>query len=326
MPADPNTQAVNTVLDTITIVTRESRLAMWQAHHIRDRLLELYPNMTVHILGTTTRGDQILDQSLSKIGGKGLFVKELEVALMDNSADIAVHSLKDVPMNLPEGFALACVTARENAQDAFISNRYQSLEELPERAIVGTSSLRRSAQLQARFPHLQIAALRGNLDTRFRKLDEGQFDAIILAAAGVMRLGLSERIRSLIPLGQALPAAGQGALGIEIAAHRADLLPILQPLMCPATFACTAAERAVSRALGGSCQTPLAAHAVVDNGELWLRASIALPDGSRVLHAQARGALPDAETIGNAVVADLNAQGAQDILAALANWVAPEPK
>ena len=326
MPADPNTQAVNTVLDTITIVTRESRLAMWQAHHIRDRLLELYPNMTVHILGTTTRGDQILDQSLSKIGGKGLFVKELEVALMDNSADIAVHSLKDVPMNLPEGFALACVTARENAQDAFISNRYQSLEELPEGAIVGTSSLRRSAQLQARFPHLQIAALRGNLDTRFRKLDEGQFDAIILAAAGVMRLGLSERIRSLIPLEQALPAAGQGALGIEIAAHRTDLLPILQLLMCPATFACTAAERAVSRALGGSCQTPLAAHAVVVDGELWLRASIALPDGSRVLHAQARGALQDAELIGNAVVADLNTQGAQDILAALDNWVAPEPK
>ena len=172
---------------------------------------------------------------------------------------------------------------------------------------------------------MKIAALRGNLDTRFRKLDEGQFDAIILAAAGVIRLGLKERVRSFIPLEHALPAAGQGALGIEIAAHRSDLLAVLQPLMCAETFACTAAERAVSRALGGSCQTPLAAHAIVDNGELWLRASIALPDGSRVLHAQARGALNDAEPIGNAVVADLNRQGAQDILAALAHWVAPEP-
>ena len=228
-------------------------------------------------------------------------------------------------MNLPDGFALACVTARENAQDAFISNQYASLEDLPAGAVVGTSSLRRSAQLQARFPHLKIAALRGNLDTRFRKLDEGQFDAIILAAAGVIRLGLKERVRSFIPLEHALPAAGQGALGIEIAAHRSDLLAVLQPLMCTETFACTAAERAVSRALGGSCQTPLAAHAIVDNGELWLRASIALPDGSRVLHAQARGALNDAEQIGNAVVADLNRQGAQDILAALTHWVAPEP-
>lgn len=314
-----------TTPDTLTIVTRESRLAMWQAHHIRDRLTELYPNMTVKILGTTTRGDQILDQSLSKIGGKGLFVKELEVALHDGSADIAVHSLKDVPMNLPEGFTLACITARENAQDAFISNTYSSLEELPAGAVVGTSSLRRSAQLQARFPHLKIAALRGNLDTRFRKLDEGQFDAMILAAAGVIRLGLKERVRSFIPLEHALPAAGQGALGIEIAAHRTDLLAVLQPLLCADTFACTCAERTVSRALGGSCQTPLAAHAVVDNGELWLRASIALPDGSRVLHAQARGVLTAAEAVGNAVVADLNQQGAQEILAALADWVAPEP-
>ena len=320
-----NTTHTANIPKQITIVTRESRLAMWQAHHIQARLQQLYPNTTVRILGTTTRGDQILDQNLSKIGGKGLFVKELEVALHNGDADIAVHSLKDVPMNLPDGFALACVTARENAQDAFISNQYASLEQLPAGAVVGTSSLRRAAQLQARFPHLKIAALRGNLDTRFRKLDEGQFDAIILAAAGVIRLGLKERVRSFIPLEHALPAAGQGALGIEIAAHRSDLLALLQPLMCTETFACTAAERAVSRALGGSCQTPLAAHAIMDNGELWLRASIALPDGSRVLHAQARGALNEAEAIGNAVVADLNSQGAQDILAALANWVAPEP-
>ena len=309
----------------LTIVTRESRLAMWQAHHIRDRLTQLYPDMTVNILGTTTRGDQILDKSLSKIGGKGLFVKELEVALFEGAADIAVHSLKDVPMTLPDGFSLACITARENAHDAFISNRYATLDELPEGAVVGTSSLRRSAQLQQRFPHLKIAALRGNLDTRFRKLDEGQFDAIILAAAGVIRLGLKERIRSFIPLEQALPAAGQGALGIEIAAHRTDLLPILQPLSCAETTACTTAERAVSRALGGSCQTPLAAHAIMDNGQVWLRASIALPDGSEVLHAQARGALDEAEAIGHTVVTDLNQQGAGKILAALSDWVAPDP-
>ena len=310
---------------SLTIVTRESRLALWQAHHIRDRLIELYPQMQVNILGTTTRGDEILDQSLSKIGGKGLFVKELEVALLDGSADIAVHSLKDVPMNLPEGFTLACVTERERAQDAFISNTYDSLEDLPAGARVGTSSLRRSAQIQARFPHLNIVALRGNLDTRFRKLDEGQFDAMILAAAGVIRLGLGERVRSFIPLEYALPAAGQGALGIEIAAQRTDLLALLQPLLCADTFACTAAERAVSRALGGSCQTPLAAHAVIEDAQIWLRASIAMPDGSRVLHAQARGARTDAESIGAQVVADLNAQGAQEILTALATWVAPEP-
>ena len=320
-PSSPTSSTPN----TLTIVTRESRLAMWQAHHIRDRLSALYPQMQVNILGTTTRGDEILDQSLSKIGGKGLFVKELEVALHDGSADIAVHSLKDVPMNLPEGFTLACVTERERAQDAFISNTYDSLEDLPQGAVVGTSSLRRSAQIQARFPHIKIVALRGNLDTRFRKLNEGQFDAMILAAAGVIRLGLGERVRSLIPLEYALPAAGQGALGIEIAAHRTDLLPILQPLLCADTFACTAAERAVSRALGGSCQTPLAAHAIIDHDEIWLRASIALPDGSRVLHAQARGARDHAEDIGAQVVADLNAQGAQEILSALATWVAPEP-
>ncbi len=298
---------------------------MWQAHHIRDRLSALYPNMQVRIMGTTTRGDEILDQSLSKIGGKGLFVKELEVALLNGSADIAVHSLKDVPMNLPEGFSLACVTARERAQDAFISNTYNSLEDLPAGAVVGTSSLRRSAQIQARFPHLNIVALRGNLDTRFRKLDEGQFDAMILAAAGVIRLGLGERVRSFISLEHALPAAGQGALGIEIAAHRTDLVALLEPLMCADTLACTAAERAVSRALGGSCQTPLAAHAIIDNDEVWLRASIALPDGSRVLHAQARGPRANAELIGATVVTELNEQGAQDILNALNDWIAPEP-
>lgn len=302
---------------SLTIVTRESRLALWQAHHIRDRLNTLYPSMTVNILGTTTRGDQILDQSLAKIGGKGLFVKELEVALANGTADIAVHSLKDVPMVLPDGFALACVTAREQAQDAFISNTHQALDELPHGAKVGTSSLRRQAQIQARFPHLQIVPLRGNLDTRFRKLDEGQFDAMILAAAGVIRLGLTDRVRSFIPLEYALPAAGQGALGIEIAAHRNDLIELLQPLSDVDTTACVCAERAVSRAFGGSCQTPLAAHAVIENHQLWLRAGISLTDGSRALSAEGRADKDQAESLGAQVVANLNAQGAQEIMAIL---------
>lgn len=276
-------------------------------------------------MGTTTRGDQILDQSLSKIGGKGLFVKELEMALHNGTADIAVHSLKDVPMTLPDGFTLACITERECAQDAFISNHAHRLADLPHGAKVGTSSLRRAAQIQSRYPHITIVALRGNLDTRFRKLDEGQFDAMILAAAGVMRLGMGDRIRSLIDLEDALPAAGQGALGIEIAAHRTDLIELLKPLTCPNTWACTLAERAVSRALGGSCQTPLAAHAVMNEHGLNLRASIALPDGSQVLYAQAQGAPKDAEAIGADVVAQLNAQGAQTLLQALVGWETPGP-
>lgn len=301
----------------ITIATRESRLALWQAHFVKSELERLYPHLTVELLGMTTRGDQILDQSLSKIGGKGLFVKELEAALLDGRADLAVHSLKDVPMVLPDGFTLACVMAREDARDAFISNVYTSLAELPAGAVVGTSSLRRAAQLQARFPHLKIESLRGNLDTRLRKLDDGQYDAILLAAAGVKRLGMGERIKALLSLQDALPAAGQGALGIEIASERADVAALLAPLHDVATATCTAAERAVSRALGGSCQTPLAAHAVIEDGQVFLRASLALPDGSRVLNAQARGSVTQPEQLASGVVNDLYIQGAQTILDAL---------
>ena len=301
----------------ITIATRESRLALWQAHFVKAELERLYPDLTVELLGMTTRGDQILDQSLSKIGGKGLFVKELEAALQDGRADLAVHSLKDVPMTLPDGFTLACVMAREDASDAVISNTYASLVDLPAGAVVGTSSLRRAAQLQARFPHLKIESLRGNLDTRLRKLDEGQYDAILLAAAGVKRLGMGERIKALLSLDEALPAAGQGALGIEIASHRDDVAALLAPLHDVETATCTAAERAVSRALGGSCQTPLAAHAVIEGGQLFLRASLALPDGSLVLHAQARSATAQFESLANGVVNDLYTQGAQSILDAL---------
>lgn len=302
---------------TLTIATRESRLALWQANFVKAELERHHPNLTVVLLGMTTRGDQILDQSLSKIGGKGLFVKELEAALADGRADLAVHSLKDVPMTLPDGFTLACVMAREDARDAFISNQFNSLDDLLEGAVVGTSSLRRAAQIAHRFPHLQITSLRGNLDTRLRKLDDGQYAAIILAAAGVKRLGLGNRIKALIDLDDALPAAGQGALGIEIASHRADVARLLAPLQDAATTACTFAERAVSRALGGSCQTPLAAHAIIDDGQLFLRASLAMPDGSRMLHANARGDMQQPEALAAQVLEHLWAQGAQTILDAL---------
>ena len=260
----------------ITIATRESRLALWQAEHVKT-LLEQRGH-TVNLLGMTTSGDQILDRSLSKVGGKGLFVKELELALDDGSADIAVHSLKDVPMDLPAGFVLACVMAREDPRDAFVSNHYANLAALPPGATVGTSSLRRVVLLKALRPDLNIAPLRGNLDTRLRKMDEGQFDAIILAAAGLKRLGLAQRIRAVFAPTEMLPAAGQGALGIEIKADRLDLLSALAPLAHQPTWLAVAAERAVSRAMGGSCSMPLAAHAVWQGLQLRLNAAWGEPD------------------------------------------------
>src|SRR3954470_8756711 len=242
----------------LVIATRESRLALWQAEHVK-RLLEARGH-GVSLLGMTTRGDQILDRSLSKVGGKGLFVKELEVALEEGRADLAVHSLKDVPMDLPEGFVLACVMEREDPRDAFVSNRHANLAELPQGAVVGTSSLRRVVLLRALRPDLKIEPLRGNLDTRLRKLDEGGYDAIVLASAGLKRLGLGERIRQVFEPEQMLPAAGQGALGIEVRSDRQDLLELLAPLAHHATWLAVSAERAVSRAMGGSCSMPLAAH------------------------------------------------------------------
>ncbi len=247
------------------IATRESRLALWQAEHVQALLAQ--SGHTVQLLGMTTRGDQILDRSLSKVGGKGLFVKELETALEEGRADLAVHSLKDVPMDLPEGFSLACVMAREDPRDAFVSNQYISLADLPQGAVVGTSSLRRTVLLRALRPDLKIEPLRGNLDTRLRKLDEGQYAAIVLAAAGLKRLGLASRIASVFETEVMLPAAGQGALGIEIRSDRQDLVAALAPLADQATWLAVAAERAVSRAMGGSCSMPLAAHAVWKNGE-----------------------------------------------------------
>src|SRR5574344_2803246 len=271
--------SMDTVLKTseLIIATRESRLALWQAHHVQALLRA--QGLQGELLGMTTKGDQILDRTLSKVGGKGLFVKELEVALEEGRAHIAVHSLKDVPMDMPEGFALACVMEREDPRDAFVSPRYASLAELPQGAVVGTSSLRRQVLLQALRPDLRIEPLRGNLDTRLRKLDEGQYAAIVLAAAGLKRLGLHERIRTVLSPEDTLPAAGQGALGIEIRSARSDLHAALAPLADARTWLCVAAERAVSRAMGGSCSVPLAAYATLEGDTLFIRAAWGDPDG-----------------------------------------------
>ena len=305
---------------SLVIASRESALAMWQAQHIQAQLQQLYPQCDVSILGMTTQGDQILDKTLSKIGGKGLFVKELEAALQDGRADLAVHSIKDVPMVLPEGFALVAISERANPFDAFVSNHYARLEDLPKGAIVGTSSLRREAQLRARFPHLTIQPLRGNVQTRLAKLDNGDYDAIILAAAGLERLELHNRIRHVLSPADSLPAAGQGALGIEIAAHRTDLIATLLPLNHAKTAACVTAERALARALGGSCQVPLAAYCTADDaGLLTLHGLVAHPDGSVVLNANAQAPAQYADALGRAVAKKLADDGAMDIIQAVLN-------
>lgn len=301
----------------LIIASRESALAMWQARHIQACLQALYPDTTVEILGMTTTGDQILDSPLARIGGKGLFVKELEQALADGRADLAVHSMKDVPMNLPEGFALAATGEREDPRDAFISVRYTRLEDLPEGSVVGTSSLRRQSQLQARFPHLKIESLRGNLQTRLRKLDEGQYAAIILAAAGLKRLGMEERITQLIAPENSIPAVGQGALGIEIRADRDDMRELLNPLNHPDTAACVEAERAMSRALAGSCTVPLGAYAHIENGALRMTGFVASVDGREMVRDSVEGAPQDADALGRALAQKLITRGADRILAAL---------
>ena len=301
----------------LVIASRESMLAMWQAEHIKGRLQALYPDCEVEILGMTTRGDQILDRTLSKIGGKGLFIKELEQALQDGRADLAVHSIKDVPMELPEGFALAAIGERASPFDAFVSNQYARLEEMPEGAIVGTSSLRREAQLRAKFPHLTIQPLRGNVQTRLSKLDNGDYDAVILAAAGLQRLGLDGRIREILSPADSLPAAGQGALGIEIAARRTDLADILRPLNHEETAACVTAERALARALGGSCQVPLAAYCVMEDGLLTLNGLVGHPDGSVIIEASAQAPAAYADALGRAVAKCLADDGAEELIAAV---------
>jgi len=299
------------------IATRQSRLALWQAEHVRDRLRGLYPACSVELLALSTRGDEILDTSLAKIGGKGLFVKELELALAQGRADLAVHSAKDVPMELPDGFALGAILEREDPRDAFVSGRYDSLDALPAGAVVGTSSLRREAQLRSRYPRLVVNSLRGNLDTRLAKLDRGEHDAIILAAAGLKRLGLGARIRSVLTVEQSLPAAGQGALAIEYRAERADIAACLAPLNHRATELAVRAERAVSRALGGSCQLPLAAYASAGAATLELRGLVASPDGADMITAAVSGPSGSPEELGVRLAAELRAQGADRILAAL---------
>jgi hydroxymethylbilane synthase len=300
----------------LVIASRESRLAMWQAEHVREKLALLYPQCSIEILGMTTRGDQILDRTLSKVGGKGLFVKELEVAIAERRADLAVHSLKDVPMTLPEGFRLAAVLEREDPRDAFVSNDYASLDDLPAGAVVGTSSLRRQALIAARYPQLVVRPLRGNLDTRLGKLDRGEYAAIILAAAGLKRLGLPQRIRAFLDAETSLPAPGQGAMAIEIHAGRADLLQWLAPLNHEASARAVAAERTVSCNFGGNCQIPLAAFATICGATMNLRAMIATPDGKRVARAELSGAAAAPEALGAAIAEILRQQDAEAILAA----------
>ena len=292
-----------------TIATRESRLALWQAEHVKALLEQQGASVT--LLGMTTKGDQILDRSLSKVGGKGLFVKELEVALEEGRADLAVHSLKDVPMELPDGFELACVMEREDPRDAWVSSRYASVQELPQGAVVGTSSLRRVALLRAIRPDLKIEPLRGNLDTRLRKLDDGLYDGIVLAAAGLKRLGLASRIRTTFAVEQMLPAAGQGALGIEVRAGRDDVRSALQHLAHQSTWLAVAAERAVSRMMGGSCSMPLAAYATLEGVQLHIRAAWGDAEGVQPLvTSEARGpvvSLADATALGEKVALQLQA-------------------
>jgi hydroxymethylbilane synthase len=303
--------------DTLVIATRESALAMWQARHVQAELQRLYPGLVVSILGMTTAGDRNLASSLAKIGGKGLFIKELEDALADGRADIAVHSMKDVPMHLPAGYALPAILERADPRDAFVANDYGGLAELPPGARVGTSSLRRECQVRAGFPHLVVEPLRGNVQTRLRKLDSGDFSAIILAAAGLKRLGLAERITALLTPEQCLPAVGQGALGIECRADRRDLSDLLTPLVHQPTQQCAIAERAFSRALSGSCNVPLAGFAEISDGQMRLRGLVGAPDGTQVVRGETTGPVAEAEALGLVLAADLKQRGAADILAAL---------
>ncbi|MGD9951423.1 MAG: hydroxymethylbilane synthase [Burkholderiales bacterium] len=301
----------------LTIATRRSRLALWQAEHVKARLEALHPGLEVALLPLSTRGDELLEVRLEKVGGKGLFVKELEQAMLEGRADLAVHSMKDVPAELPPGFCLAAILEREDPRDAFVSARHGALGELPQGARVGTSSLRRAAQVATVRPDLALATLRGNVETRLAKLDRGEYEAVLLAAAGLKRLGLGARIRSLLSIEESLPAPGQAALGIECLAARADVVERVAPLAHAATAACVRAERAVSLALGGSCTVPLGAYAEAEGDRLRLRALVASPDGARLARADCAGTASRPEALGEEAAQRLRAQGAAEILAAL---------
>lgn len=302
---------------TIRIATRKSPLAMWQAEHVAAELKRVHPDLQVELLGMSTQGDKILDTPLAKIGGKGLFIKELEQGLLGGEADIAVHSMKDVPVELPEGLHLAVIMQREDPRDAFVSNRYRTLDELPEGACVGTSSLRRQSQLAERRPDLRITSLRGNVNTRLRKLDEGEYDAIILASAGLKRLGFQERITAFIGPEQSLPAIGQGAVGIECRADDANINALIAPLHHTETASCVVAERSMNQRLNGGCQVPIAGYAMLESGHLWLRGLVGEPDGSRIIRGEVEGTPEEAENMGIGLAERLLEWGAGDILEAL---------
>lgn len=297
--------------DSIIIATRESPLALWQAEHVQALLRERYPEKDVKLLGITTKGDQILDKTLSKIGGKGLFVKELEVAMQEGAAHLAVHSLKDVPMELPEGFVLAAVSSREDPRDAFVSPRYETLESMPAGSVVGTASLRRELMLRSKFPHLVVKPVRGNVGTRLRKLDSGEYDALIMASAGLKRLGLEERIREIISDEISLPSPGQGALGLECLADDEKTREALAFINDEQTRACCLAERAVSRALGGSCQVPLAAYATIADSTMRLRALIGDHTTGELVATEQTGPWTEYERLASEAVEALLKQGAR---------------
>ncbi len=304
-------------VERVVIATRKSRLALWQAEHVKARLEALYVGLRVELLPLSTRGDELLEATLAKAGGKGLFVKELENALAERRADLAVHSMKDMPVELPPGFALAAIMAREDPRDAFVSARHGSLAELPAGAVVGTSSLRRQAQIAERHPGLEVRPLRGNLDTRLAKLDRGDYAAIVLAVAGLKRLGLAARIRNYLTVEESLPAAGQAALGIECLAARAEVLRLVAPLADAEASACVRAERAVNRALGGNCAIPLGAFAERAGDRLRLRALVASPDGRRIARADCEGEAAAPEALGERAAQLLRERGAVEILASL---------
>jgi len=305
-------------IDLLKIATRQSPLAMWQAEFVKAQLQKHHPSIKVELVTFTTRGDKILDTSLSKIGGKGLFVKELEHALLDGSADIAVHSMKDVPMEFPEGLGLSVICEREDPRDAFVSSQYKTLASLPMHARVGTSSLRRQCQIKQLRPDLHILDLRGNVQTRLAKLDAGEFDAIILAAAGLKRLGLQQRITESIADAMMLPAGGQGAVGIEVRISENEkdktILELLKPLNHDTTEVCVRAERAMNRRLQGGCQVPIAGYCIIEKNQLWLRGLVGSVDGKNILRSEARGDGRDPETLGIDVAEQLLAQGADKIL------------
>ena len=300
--------------DTIRIATRKSPLAMWQAEYVRDRLMAIHPELNVELLGMTTQGDKILDSPLAKIGGKGLFVKELEQQMLDGGADIAVHSMKDVPVAFPDGLHLAVICEREDPRDAFVSNHFQSLDELPQGAKVGTSSMRRQCQLKALRPDLQILDLRGNVNTRLRKLDEGQYDAIILAAAGLIRLGFETRITQTMSTGISLPAIGQGAVGIECRSNDERINQLIAPLNDSATRTRVLAERAMNNRLEGGCQVPIAGHATLEGDALHLRGLVGSADGEKMIRGERRGPQTDAEAMGIELAEELLQNGAAEIL------------